>query len=78
MLGRKNSSHEHETDEEGKKEPLEVEEEKAEERETKAKTILRGKSANASTEGQHHHVDLKQFMRDTAAINNSIEPYCVM
>ena len=52
----------------------------AEDKEDEEKTTLSRKSSTNSTEEKEHssHVDFKGFFRDTAAINRSIEPYCVL
>ena len=49
-------------------------------KEDEEKTTLSRKSSTNSTEEKEHssHVDFKGFFRDTAAINRSIEPYCVL
>ncbi len=49
----------------------------------KAKTTSNPPPPSNSDHPEHHnhmghHVDMKEFMRDSAAINRSIEPYCVL
>jgi hypothetical protein len=51
-------------------------EEKA--RETKIADAETTKAKTTGSSMPRHHLNIKEFMRDSATINRSIEPYCVL
>jgi uncharacterized phage infection (PIP) family protein YhgE len=47
-------------------------------RETKTADAETNKVKTTGSSMPRHHMNLKEFMRDSATINRSIEPYCVL
>jgi hypothetical protein len=46
--------------------------------ETKTSDAEKTKAKTTGSSMPRHHMNLKEFMRDSATINRSIEPYCVL
>jgi hypothetical protein len=46
--------------------------------ETKTSDAKTTKAKTTESSMPRHHMNLKEFMRDSATVNRSIEPYCVL